>query len=771
MRFVIIKRGVRFGGLCLPVLFLLIGCSIAASKSLTPNKNYGYWGTIEKTDVIFQRNEDLKEVGDNLRGIGLKNIREDMLKAYWFMIRQKMNTSELLIIEDLPDSKIEEIQHIVNMVNLHSDVTLNDKKILGNEYPKGFFFRTPDYVDMSYEDWEKENRRLGGVFVKAMSEEISTKDVSRTLTYLNRFAIENPEQLVVLHFNGRSRDPNWNTSKYSAGHWLYNPGCFLERDISSNDSILKVSDTSVFRLNIGLRNAKKKDDIVLVPIDKNGEKIWERAEQVTLVAIGDGDIKVARGQYGTKPLSFEKGKTYVAPHATSGPWGSPKDNNLLWYYNLSSTCPKDLDGKQCADILVEEIGSWFENDGVAFALDGIQFDISPWTLKKVTSGKRKVDLDLDGVADDGYLDGKNVFGMGVYSFYKNLRKTLGNTKLILGDGGVDYSMRAIGVANGMEAEGFCQPNNSFREFSKPLSLFGYWNKYAITPSFSYITNKDKNGSEKDQKDRERMVLAAAQCLGVSFNSVIGTPSDDGFKRGIVDELVKGEENEQYWLGKPLGPTIYDGASLNKKDVLDFNGVKINSVDCQFKIKNNELIMFSHANVADKNMKVVLKDLNFSKGDVVIDFKAKSKEPLVGFESFVPRQIVVGTDAVINKDNTAPSILNYINSVDELACSFYFREVGQRGDLEIEIEGGGEVVIKDFKITNRQLAMAREFENGVVLVNASLKPYTFDLVKLFPGSRFKRLKGTKLQNIDINNGEEVDRTVTTEGLSGLFLMKI
>ena len=59
--------------------------------------------------------------------------------------------------------------------------------------------------------------------------------------------------------------------------------------------------------------------------------------------------------------AFEAGKTYAAPHVMGGPW--EKTYNMVWYYNLSTVCPRDAQGKSCADVLLEELSANFAEGG------------------------------------------------------------------------------------------------------------------------------------------------------------------------------------------------------------------------------------------------------------------------------------------------------------------------------------------------------------------------------------------------------------------------
>ncbi|WP_298238975.1 hypothetical protein [uncultured Algibacter sp.] len=701
-----------------------------------------------------------------------KHLRKENLQGYNLLIKSNYTYSNASQLKNVLKANKKQIQTFINKVNIHSDTPITSKTLLGDQYPKAFFFRKPDKVSNPYNQWVKEYERLSGIFIKAMAEELGDREQDKILNYANRFALEHPRQLTILHFNGRSRDPNWEgISKYSAGHWIYNKGCYLEEDLSVSDAYIQVSDDSVFKTGFGLNGAKKNDDIVLVPIDDEGNKLWEQAEQVTLLSKEKGRIKVLRAQYETKARDFKKGKTYIAPHASGGPWGDVENNNLLWYYNLSSVCPVDENGKQCADVLAEDIGSWFAKDGMAFAFDGIQFDIASWKANKKSQGRRFVDIDTNGEIDKGFINGDNVFGMGTYNFYTLLRKALGPNKLIVGDGGVDYGMRAVGVASGMEAEGLCDWGDAYKEYAKPLNFFSYWKRYAITPSLSYVTNKIKKGTAKEKKDIERMVVATAQCLEIGFNTFVNTKSERPYRIGILDELVKGDENKPYWLGKPVGQIIDLSEQTELSKSLNLNDTEIETIGCSYKIEDDKLIISSKTNKAEKSMRLILKNVPLGTGDFHLKFSAKTAAPISGFNALVPRQITVSTDAIQDVERTASSVMNYINSLEALPCSFYFRNVSaSNGDLEIEIEGGGEVAIENIRLVNGQLALARAFENGVVLVNPSLEPFTFHLDELFPDSKFKRLKASAHQDKKVNNGNDVGKTVSVSGLNGLFLIK-
>jgi hypothetical protein len=648
---------------------------------------------------------------------------------------------------------------------------LEGKNILQDSYPRAFFFRRPEGVTgfTDYETWEAEFERLEGICSKAMNEELITLNAGMCQAWFKQFAASHPEQIVVIHYNGRGRDPNFRIGKFSAAHWVYHPGSLLTQDVSATDEYINVVDGSLFKTGYGLSGYQKNDDIVLVPLDDSGNKIWAEAEQVTLVSINGNELRVDRGKYETQARSFTASKTYVAPHMVEGPWGS-ETNNLMWYHNFSSTCPKDENGKTSSDILAEEIAGWLSESGELNGFDGIQFDIAPWELDDSPWG-RSADIDCDGNIDFGMIDGLNVYGLGVYDFYKHLRSLIGDQKIIVADGGMDDSQRAVDVLNGMEAEGLSAWNHVYKEYSKPLSLYPYWKKNSKYPDISYITHKDKMEGGY-LPNRERLVVATAQCLELGINTFRSISGQDGYRYGLPDELVKGTENQTRWLGKPVGEMIqmaYLAEDLLHGESFSFFQDNIETTGCNVSFLQGSILVSSTGE--SDPMIITLKNVNLPSGDATISFESKARDSLAHFNPVIPRQIFVSLPGTILDENTAERVLNYTGTDQFYPCAFYFREAGTAlCDIKIEIEGEGEVDLKALKLVNEPQAICREFENGVVLVNPSHLYYEFDLNELFPGQKFKRLTTTYYNDQAVNDGSDVTGKVTLPPIDGLFLIK-
>ncbi len=104
------------------------------------------------------------------------------------------------------------------------------------------------------------------------------------------------------------------------------------------------------------------------------------------------------------------------------------------------------------------------------------------------------------------------------------------------------------------------------------------------------------------------------------------------------------------------------------------------------------------------------------------------------------------------------------------ATFYFGRIGSRTvDLVVTLEGAEPVVIHALEAHPHPNAMARVFERGIVLANPSRQSYEFDLTKLSPGRRYRRLRATGGQDSTTNSGEPVGSRVLLGERDGLFLL--
>ncbi|MBN2295266.1 MAG: hypothetical protein JXM70_22740 [Pirellulales bacterium] len=440
-------------------------------------------------------------------------------------------------------------------------------RIFQDGWPRAFFFRScegpPSRRDFDYDLWSADYGRLMGIMGKCLDEEVLGRMKNNPAVF-SRFKNEKPEQVVLLHLNGNSRDPRFQASNFFPGHWVYRMPAEIKGDIpaESGETTIKVDDARLFRVQAG-RYATSNDDIALFKLKADGTYDWHYCEEVQLISVDTkaNTIRVRRGQYGTRPLAFKAGESRAVAHQVEGPWG--KNNNILWYYNLSDLCPRDREGKTAADRFIDDIARWFGPDGCLCAFDGLEFDV----LFNVTHG----DTNGDGIMDDGVIDGVNHYGIGVVEFLRKLRERMGHEFIIMGDGALGLggmrSQRGWGYLNGIESEGW--PNHSdweVHDWSGGLNRHNFWKVNAHPPVFNYINHKytehipggppGARGRPRVGFNIHRLVFAAGCFTDSAICYSFPPPRDPDGKFGVWDELRCGVENKLGWLGMPTGPAVH-----------------------------------------------------------------------------------------------------------------------------------------------------------------------------------------------------------------------
>ncbi len=440
-------------------------------------------------------------------------------------------------------------------------------RVLQDQYPRAFFFRSAEGFAanprISYEQWEAQFERLMGIEGKVLEEEVPGRSI-RNIDFFTRFKKRHPDQLVLLHYNGNARDPRDDGGRFFAGHWLYYNGAKILDDVpaENGETEIRVDHPELFHVNVG-RYRDRNEDIGLCRLDERGRPDWNYAEQVQLVSV---DLKrkvlrVRRGCYGTQPLPFEGGRAYAAAHVTEGPWG--RKSHLLWFYNYSTRCPRDAQGRTCADVLADDVARRFAPGGQLTAFDGLEFDVLHHRVAP-TRGGRGPDCDADGQPDSGFFDGVNTYGVGVIELCRQLRQKMGDKKLILADGMSVNNQRAFGLLNGIESEGWPTLSDwEAKDWSGGLNRHFFWRDNARPPVLNYINHKFVThgpipGIVRRPRvpfSAHRLVFAAAVFTDSAICYSYGPPKEPHELIGVWDELWKGQERQVGWLGRPLGPAV------------------------------------------------------------------------------------------------------------------------------------------------------------------------------------------------------------------------
>ena len=673
-------------------------------------------------------------------------------------------------------------------VNVKGDVRDSGGiRVSDDEYPRVFFFRKAEgqaaQRSVPYEQWEKTFERLMGIEGKVLEEEIPGRSI-RNIDFFTRFKERHPDQLVLLHFNGNARDPRYESGRFFAGHWIYFNGAKILSDVPAEEgqTDIRVDKPNLFRVNMG-RYRGRNEDIGLCALDADGKPDWHQSEQVQLVSIDSRKkiIRVRRGCYGTKPRAFSVGQSCAAAHMTEGPWGRP--NNLLWYYNYSTRCPRDKQGRTCSDILVEHLAELFGPSGDLSAFDGLEFDVLKWRCGGGL-GVRGADCDADGKADAGFDGGINSYGVGVVEFCRQLRERLGEDRIILADGMSENNQRAFGILNGIESEGWPHlRDHEIRDWSGGLNRHFFWDKNARPPVFNYINHKFNMPSDRPGVTKlpdvpystHRLVFA----VGAFTNSAICysfPPSNDPDGLfGVWDEFRMGTENRLGWLGKPLGPAVR--MATRQPDLLDGRGdpmdgdfaERFSGTGMQFE-RERAGLKVTAADPKASEIRFGLSGVPGKGPDLFVLVRVRA-EAMRSYPSEIARMMYVAVSSKGQQAGRDERFMTWVNRSD-FDAGFYFSNIESgKVDLEFVVEGSEPVWIGRVQAYAHPDAMYRRFEHGLVLANPSDRPYVFELDKLFPGQRFRRLQGSRTQDPVCNDGSVVSGKLNLKPKEGLFLVGI
>ncbi len=528
---------------------------------------------------------------------------------------------------------------------------LEELEILRAGYPRAFFFRAAEGAArsrrFSYEQWERCFLRLNGIIGKVLNEEVPNTSQTN-IPYFTQYKRRHPEKLVLLHYNGNARDPRDNTEAFFAGHWLYYNGCRVLSDVPAQAGTcsIKVEETSLFQVNMG-RYKDKNEDLAICRLGPNGKPDWSYAEQLQLLAIDaqNKTLTVRRGAFGTKPLNFQANRAYIAAHVTEGPWG--KRSNLLWYYNYATCCPKDGQGRNCVDVLVDDFARRFLPGGALESFDGVEFDVLRFVLPP--SGRRGPDADADGRPDSGIVGGRNLYGIGVYEFCRKLREKLGPNKLILADGASWRHQRSFGVLNGIESEGWpVLSDPEINDWSGGLNRHNFWRENSFKPSFHYVNHKfvRQGKTLRVSSNITRLVLAACQFTDAAVTYSLSPRAERGEIIGVYDELWLGEEHRTNWLGAPLGPATH--LALNTPDLYRGQGTRASAkfaeqVECEncsvaVDDTQNAFLVSSPSSEEDR-LTWALPPVEVEGGELVVSLNIRA-QPMRGYPRAVARLIRV-----------------------------------------------------------------------------------------------------------------------------------
>ncbi|MCF7983816.1 MAG: carbohydrate binding domain-containing protein, partial [Thiohalocapsa sp.] len=231
-----------------------------------------------------------------------------------------------------------------------------------------------------------------------------------------------------------------------AGHWLYYAGTTTTSAISASATAIPVADAS--KISAG-------QYIVIYDAPAGSFRNAEHAKVTGVNRTSSPNrITVERRGYKSVAKAHPRG-AIVAQHDT-GNAGHAEN----WGYNMTLSSPRDANGNTMGEYMAKWLYSHLnENNGILLRgngarIDGIYFDVdNHWSY---SSGRHRWDTNNDLVADGGVgANGKNFWGEGLDRFYSLLRDRFPDKYIV---GGARRS-RGFGALNGIQAEGWPVTNN------------------------------------------------------------------------------------------------------------------------------------------------------------------------------------------------------------------------------------------------------------------------------------------------------------------------
>ncbi|MFC1765190.1 hypothetical protein ACFL6U_24350 [Planctomycetota bacterium] len=619
---------------------------------------------------------------------------------------------------------------------------------------------------------------------------------------MSAFKKRHPRKLSLIHLNGEARGVYRKEGhKYFPGHWIFYPGEILNHDLSAQDQVIRVSTTVTFSQRTYQRRERGKlteelfPPVIIVPLQPDGSKKWSMSEYASILKINEEkkEITLERGQYFSKAREFHASQAYIAPiHCEY--WGA----GTMWTLNLSSKCPPDPQGRTAVDIWLEEIKQWCGAGGPAEHVDGIGFDVIFFKAKRDTW-----DIDADGKTDAGVAEsGEDFNTRGQYRMLKRLRDQMGSDFILTSDAWDHKMQRAVGIFNGMENEGLCMYNDGWRKIAQTINTQRYWAEQGNAKyNYSYITSKLRHPEDMKIADQlYRMGLGTACALGVSYTDASIPKRKDGLP--MIPEMHQGRANTSNWLGQPVGEMVM--LPKNAADILNGNGVPfsksamedLETENCKITLHSDgSLLIEGTSENPYQEMEVTLRGLKVPEGDLTVFFEALALEPLTGYDpgDRIPRHITVHADGMPEDPPDQMGGRPMYNDIMALMgtggwqenCA-HFRHAGAGTgtiDMTLRIEHQGACKIRNLTAHNAPMGFVREFENGVVLVNASQAEVEFELATLFPRAQSTGLWRMKAapedylpgpattRMLDIHNGRKLDSPyIKLPPLEGLYLCK-
>ncbi len=548
------------------------------------------------------------------------------------------------------------------------------------------------------------------------------------------------------------------------GHWLYKAGSTTSQFLSSSETTVQVDDAVPFIVG---------EYAVIYDPPLGG---FVNAEHVEITVKSGNTLTLERG-YNSTAVSHSSG-SIIAPHILH-PIAS-----TTWRFNLASSCPTDGNGKKLSAAMVDYMNSIWDSN-----YDGWLFDTDSDTEEA------DVDTDNDGVAEGGITtSGDHLWIDGWEEFYSLVRAAYPGKLVVAGT----ISARGFPSVNGTQAEGFPVSGDFFQyppdypDLDSKLDAYLYHLHHTasgIGPSYTSALSKSPTmlmpGEENPPPTTNapfRLSFGLA-LMGDGYYAMwrgYVFPYEDpwwdeyavNITTGVAVPSNPADESQvrQHggWLGMPKGPRyrVYDPSLFEASDSLVSNG--------DFETDLTDWIS------TNTTISRVTGDGNFMEGNAGLHASTQ-----IVYDPSASATTVQGSSVSLSANteytlafSIKSSALRKFNvSWGGNTQSFYAGAEWKRKVFTVKTGGSALNSRPTFQIGNENTEIwidavyafegnadvfRRDFDNGIVVVNATPSARTVDL-----GGTFRRILGT--QDPVVNNGAAVSM-ITIDPYDSAILLR-
>lgn len=475
--------------------------------------------------------------------------------------------------------------------------------------------------------------------------------------------------------------------------------------------------------------------------------------------LADIDVEFARGIDKAWLLRFSNGTVAVDP-----------DYSWLAKANISPSCPKDTQGRDYIDYFIQKTADlWLKNgtwDGIF--IDNLFAQRNFHILNAFNPGKFDADYNLNGRRDETIPWVHEMTARASIRMLRGLRERFGDAEMIIGNAGAYPELLLAPYVNGYIFEWFNFPwyqvnlPGGFSEarWGEVLSNYRWMEATLRRPAAIIMEAIGETTHQTVQPGRsyreptardiriQRIALGTA-LLGDGFYEF--DLFDNLCAPVFFDEWLVGPDGASVdtaagkgWLGQAMGPAV--------ELIADEQVIRENPRTVRIgKEAGRELRMDCGVNPSDAPRQYVL-EFDW-RVEETLQFPAEVGYEIGqgGYDGGPINGVVAGTSGHTRVHVTIP---------------------GKRHvSIVIRVLDVGALSVKNLKITSARCGVyRRDFENGVVFVNATNEPRTLDardLAGTFNRTGLKRIAG-RLDR-EVNNGQPVRGSLALPAADAVVLL--